>query len=89
MTRAGIASNVRYATVLCVVTAGLVGALIGVALTTTTPVPGVMDVSGVVSVAIPIVRVLLDMAAITTIGMNTGIWLSLPSFSSCCAAAGR
>jgi putative copper resistance protein D len=70
MTRAGIASNVRYATVLCVVTAGLVGALIGVALTTTTPVPGVMDVSGVVSVAIPIVRVLLDMAAVTTIGLS-------------------
>jgi putative copper resistance protein D len=63
-------TNVRYSTLLSVVTAGLVGALIGVALTTTAPIPGVTNVSGVVSVAIPIVRVLLDMAAITTIGLS-------------------
>jgi putative copper resistance protein D len=70
MTRAETTSNIRYSTLLCVVTAGLVAALIGVALTTTTSVPGVQDVSGVVSAGIPIVRVLLDMAAITTIGLS-------------------
>jgi putative copper resistance protein D len=63
-------TNVRYVTLLCLVTAGLLSALIGVALTTTAPIPGVTDVSGGVSVAIPIVRVLLDMAAITTIGLS-------------------
>jgi len=70
MTRAETTSNVRYATLFCVVTAGIVAALIGVALTATTAVPGVEDVSEVVSAAIPIVRVLLDMAAITTIGFS-------------------
>jgi putative copper resistance protein D len=61
--------SVRYSTLLCVVTAGLLGALIGVALTTTAPVPGVVEVSGVVSAAIPIVRVLLDLSAVATIGL--------------------
>jgi putative copper resistance protein D len=70
VTRAETTSRIRYSTLLCVVTAGIVAALIGVALTTTTPVPGVRDVSEVVSAAIPIVRVLLDMAAITTIGLS-------------------
>jgi putative copper resistance protein D len=70
MTRAETTSNVRYSTLFCVVAAGLVGALIGVALIPTAPVPGVQDVSGVVSVAIPIVRVLLDMAAVITIGLS-------------------
>ena len=69
MTQAETTSSVRYSTLVCVVTAGLVGALIGVALTATTPVPGVTEVSGVVSAAIPIVRVLLDLAAVTTIGL--------------------
>jgi len=71
MTQAETTSTkVRYSTLLCVVTAGLVAALIGVALTATSPIPGVTDASEVVSVAIPIVRVLLDMAAITTIGLS-------------------
>jgi putative copper resistance protein D len=70
MTRAETTSNIRRSTLLCLVTAGLVGVLIGVALTTTTPVPGVRDVSGVVSVSIPIVRVLMDIAAVTTIGLS-------------------
>ncbi|SDX35588.1 putative copper resistance protein D [Amycolatopsis xylanica] len=70
MTKTETTSNVRYSTLLCVVTAGLIGALIGVALTTTTPVPGVQEAGGVVSVGIPIVRVLLDIAAVTTIGLS-------------------
>lgn len=69
MKQAAATSRVRYSTVVAVVTAALAGALIGVALTTTGPIPGVTETSGVVSVAIPIVRVLLDLAAVTTIGL--------------------
>lgn len=69
MTRAEAASRVRYSTLVTVVTAALTGTLIGVALTATAPIPGVTDVSEVVSVAIPIVRVLLDIAAVVTIGL--------------------
>jgi putative copper resistance protein D len=53
-----------------VLAAGLAGALIGVALSTTAQIPGVENVSEVVTVAIPIVRVLLDLAAVVTIGLS-------------------
>lgn len=69
MTQTGTTSQVRYQAIIAVVTAALAGALIGIALTATAPVPGVAQVSEVVSVAIPIVRVLLDLAAVTTIGL--------------------
>ncbi|GAA4550318.1 copper resistance D family protein [Amycolatopsis samaneae] len=69
MTQAGTTGGVRYATLVSAVAAGLVGALVGVALTATAPVPGVAQVSPVVSAAIPVVRVLLDLAAVTTIGL--------------------
>lgn len=70
MTKAETTSPVRYSVLVCVLTAGLAGALIGVALSTTARVPGVADVSEVVTVAIPIVRVLLDIAAVVTIGLS-------------------
>ncbi|HKS46670.1 MAG TPA: CopD family protein [Amycolatopsis sp.] len=70
MTTAETTSHVRYATVVATVTAALAGALIGVALTASTPIPGVAEASEVVSVAIPLVRVLLDLAAVTTIGLS-------------------
>lgn len=69
MTQAETTSRARVATLFCVVTAGIVGALIGIALTATAPVPGVAQVSEAVSATIPIVRVLLDLAAVTTIGL--------------------
>ncbi|UUV28273.1 CopD family protein [Amycolatopsis roodepoortensis] len=69
MTQAETTSRARVAVLFCVVTAGIVGALIGVALTATAPVPGVAQVSEVVSVSIPIVRVLLDISAVATIGL--------------------
>jgi len=62
-------SGTRYQAIVALVTAALAGSLIGVALTTTTPVPGVAEVSEVVLVAIPIVRVLLDLSAVTAIGL--------------------
>lgn len=69
MTQAETTTKPRYVTLLCMVTAGLLGALIGVALTASTPVPGVVEPSAVVSAGIPIVRVLLDLSAVTTIGL--------------------
>ncbi|WP_410658653.1 copper resistance D family protein [Amycolatopsis sp. lyj-112] len=69
MTQAETTSRARVATLFCVVTAAIVGALIGVALTATAPVPGVAQVSEAVSVSIPIVRVLLDISAVATIGL--------------------
>ncbi|WP_236790254.1 copper resistance D family protein [Amycolatopsis sp. GM8] len=70
MKQTGTTSPPRYSTMVAAVTAALAGVLIGVALTTTAPVPGVADVSEVVSVAIPIVRVLLDLSAVATIGLG-------------------
>lgn len=70
MTKAEATSSVRYQTVVCVVAAAFAAALIGVALTAAAPVPGVTDVSEVVSVAIPLVRVVLDLAAVATIGLS-------------------
>ncbi|WIX80624.1 CopD family protein [Amycolatopsis carbonis] len=70
MTRAETTSTVRWSTLVCVVTAGLLGALIGFALTASAPIPGVVEPSEVVSAAIPIVRVLMDLAAVATIGLG-------------------
>ncbi|MTD58304.1 copper resistance D family protein [Amycolatopsis pithecellobii] len=70
MKSAGTTLPVQYSTLLAAGTAALAGVLIGVALTTTTPVPGVVDVNEVVSVAIPVVRVLLDLSAVTTVGLG-------------------
>lgn len=69
MTRAETTSRIGYSSVIAVVTAAITGALIGVALTATTPVPGVAEPGEVVSVALPIVRVLLDLSAVATIGL--------------------
>jgi putative copper resistance protein D len=69
MTQAETASRIRYSTVVAVVTAALAGALVGVALTATAPVPGVTGDSEAVTVAIPVVRVLLDLAAVSTVGL--------------------
>ncbi|TNC27337.1 copper resistance D family protein [Amycolatopsis alkalitolerans] len=69
MSRAGATAPVRYSTLVATVTAALAGVLIGVALTTTAPVPGVANAGAVVSVAIPVVRVLLDLAAVITVGL--------------------
>jgi len=69
MTETETTSRVRYSTLLVTLTTAVVGTLIGVAITATAPIPGVTEVSEVVSVAIPVVRVLLDIAAVTTIGL--------------------
>ncbi|WP_116044642.1 copper resistance D family protein [Amycolatopsis palatopharyngis] len=70
MTRAGTTSGARYSIALCLLAAALTGALIGVALTATAPIPGVTDVSEVVSAAIGVTRVLLNLAAVATVGLS-------------------
>lgn len=70
MTRAGTTPGARYSVAFCLLAAAITGALIGVALTATGPIPGVTGVSGVVSAAIGVTRVLLDVAAVATIGLS-------------------
>ncbi|WAL65529.1 CopD family protein [Amycolatopsis cynarae] len=69
MTRTETASRPQFQTVLAAGSAALAAVLIGLALTATAPIPGVTDVSEAVSVAIPVVRVVLDLAAVTTVGL--------------------
>ncbi|SFP88286.1 putative copper resistance protein D [Amycolatopsis arida] len=69
MTRTETTSPFRYGPLLSVLVAAVVGVLVGVALTATAPIPGVANPGEVVSVAIPLVRVLLDVAAVATVGL--------------------
>ncbi|PXY31759.1 copper resistance D family protein [Prauserella muralis] len=69
MTRAGATSPVPIGPLVSVATAALAGVLLGLALGATAPVSGVTDAGEVVSVAIPVTRVVLDLAAATAIGL--------------------
>lgn len=69
MTRTETASRPRYTTLLCLVTAALLGTLIGIALTGISRVSGVAEVSEAVSVSIPLVRTVLDVSAVITVGL--------------------
>jgi putative copper resistance protein D len=55
---------------LVLVTAALAGVLIGLAITATQALPGLVEPGAVVRYGIPIVRVLLDMAAVVTVGLS-------------------
>ncbi|MGQ0839932.1 copper resistance D family protein [Actinokineospora sp.] len=57
----------HLATVLVV--ASIVGVLVGLAIIATEPIPGLPAPDAVVRVGLPIVRVLLDMAAVVTVGL--------------------
>src|SRR5438270_12016340 len=70
MTQTETTSRTAYPALVAAVTGALAGVLIGVALTLTAPALGVAEVSEVVSVAIPVVHVLLDLAAVSTIGLS-------------------
>ncbi|MCE7005036.1 CopD family protein [Kibdelosporangium philippinense] len=60
----------RFALVGVLVTAAIVGVLIGLAITVTTALPGLPEPDAVVRYGIPVVRVLLDMAAVVTVGLS-------------------
>jgi copper resistance protein D len=59
----------RLHLVTVLVTASIVGVLIGLAFAAAEPVPGVVEPDAVVRYGLPIVRVLLDMAAVITVGL--------------------
>lgn len=63
-------ASTRLAPLLSVLTGAVAGVLVGVALTATAPVSGVANVSEVVSVGLPVARVLLNVAAAATVGLG-------------------
>jgi putative copper resistance protein D len=66
-TRAVASGRLTLVTVL--VTAALAGVLIGLAITATRALPGLAEPDAVVRFGIPVVRVLLDIAAVVTVGL--------------------
>ncbi|MCA1656047.1 MAG: CopD family protein [Pseudonocardiaceae bacterium] len=48
----------------------LTGVLVGLALTPLDPIPGVLEPAGVVRYGLPVVRVLFDLSAVMTVGLN-------------------
>ena len=59
----------QYPAVITGVTGALLGTLLGLSVVSLTPIPGLADPGPVVLVAIPLVRTLLNVAAVTTIGV--------------------
>ncbi|MCG8917564.1 CopD family protein [Actinokineospora sp. PR83] len=59
----------RYHLVAVLVAGAVVGVLVGLALTATSPIPGLPEPAAVVRVGLPVVRVLLDVAAVVTVGL--------------------
>lgn len=59
----------QYHVVPVLVAASIVGVLIGLAIAAAGPVPGLVEPEAVVRYGLPIVRVLLDMAAVLTVGL--------------------
>jgi putative copper resistance protein D len=66
-TRAVASGRLTLVTVL--VTAALAGVLIGLAITATRALPGLAEPDAMVRFGIPVVRVLLDIAAVVTVGL--------------------
>jgi copper resistance protein D len=69
MTRVRTTASSRFPLVTVLVTAALVGTLCGLVLTAADPVPGVTEPDAVVRYGLPVVRVLLDVAAVVTVGL--------------------
>src|SRR5690606_32446379 len=60
----------RYPALITGVTGAVLGTLIGLSVVSLTPIPGLADPGPVVLVAIPLVRTLLNIAAVATIGLS-------------------
>jgi putative copper resistance protein D len=60
----------RYALFGCIGVGGLAGVLVALALTTTAAVPGIVEPGAAVVVGLPLARALLDLSALTTVGMS-------------------
>jgi putative copper resistance protein D len=70
MTETRTVASPRYRLVTVLVVTSITGVLIGLAITATTPVPGLVEPDAAVRFGLPIVRVLLDIAAVVTIGLS-------------------
>jgi copper resistance protein D len=70
MTRVRTTTSSRFHLITVLVAAALVGTLCGLVLTAAGPVPGVTEPDAVVRYGLPVVRVLLDVAAVITIGLS-------------------
>ena len=60
----------RHHVVATTVLASLIGMLIGLAIIGSEPIPGLVEPSTAVRFGLPVVRVLLDLAAVATVGLN-------------------
>lgn len=69
MNRTGTTSRLHYAACYGVAATAIAGVCVGFALSATGPVAGVEGASEVVSVGIPLVRALFDVAAVSTVGL--------------------
>jgi putative copper resistance protein D len=69
MTQARTTASARFPLVLALLVAALAGMLVGLALTAAQPVPGVAEPAAVVRYGLPVVRVVLDLAAVATVGL--------------------
>jgi putative copper resistance protein D len=70
MTSSRTTAPPRLTLVTVLVTAALAGVLLGLAITASQDVPGLVEPGAVVRYGIPMARVLLDMAAVVTVGLS-------------------
>lgn len=70
MTQARATASARFPLVLALIVAALAGMVVGLALTATQPVPGVAEPDAVVRWGLPVVRVVLDLSAVATVGLS-------------------
>lgn len=70
MTRARTTASVRLRPAAVLVTAAVAGTLVGLAVTAAGPVPGVAEPGAVVRYGLPVVRVLLNVSAVVTVGLS-------------------
>lgn len=70
MTQARTTGSSRFHLVTALVAAALAGMAAGLVLTATQPVPGVIEPDAVVRYGLPVVRVVLDLAAVATVGLS-------------------
>jgi copper resistance protein D len=70
MTQARAAASARFPLVIAVLVAALAGLVVGLALTAAQPVPGVTEPDAAVRYGLPVVRVLIDLSAVATVGLS-------------------
>ncbi|WP_026421838.1 copper resistance D family protein [Actinokineospora inagensis] len=70
MTRARTTTKTHPRLLVALVVSAIAGVLVGLAVTAVAPVPGLPEPAVVVRVGLPVVRAVLDMAAVVTVGLG-------------------